>query len=43
MVEVYANLIVKGRKTIHEVPEKIRDEVRELLIEKGYPELTEEN
>ena len=28
MAEVYANLIIKGKKTIDEVPEKIRDEVK---------------
>lgn len=43
MAKVYANLIIRGRKTISEVPVELRDEVRELLIEKGYPELTEEN
>ena len=41
MAEVYANLIIKGKKTIGEVPEKIRDEVKAILTEKGFPELTE--
>lgn len=31
MAEVYANLIIKGKKTIDEVPEKIRDEVKAIL------------
>jgi hypothetical protein len=41
MAEVYANLIIKGKKFIDEVPEKIRDEVKAALVEKGFPELAE--
>ena len=41
MAVVYANLIIKGKKTIDEVPEKIKNEVKEILIEKGFAELTE--
>lgn len=41
MAEVYANLIIKGRKMIEEVPEKIRDDVKAILTEKGFPELAE--
>lgn len=33
MVKVYADLIRKGLKTIDDVPEKIREEVRKLLEE----------
>ncbi len=43
MAVVYANLIIKGKKTIDEVPEKIKNEVKEILIEKGFAELTENN
>lgn len=39
MAAVYADLIIKGKKTIDEVPEKIRKEVRQILIDRGYPEL----
>lgn len=39
MAKVYASLIIKGMKTINDVPENIREEVRQLLIEMGYPEL----
>ncbi len=39
MAAVYANLIIKGQKVIEEVPEKIRDDVRAILIEKRFPEL----
>lgn len=41
MAQVYAALIVKGRKTIDQVPEKLKDEVKQILIDEGHPELTE--
>lgn len=31
IIEIYADLIRKGRKTIEQVPEKIREEVRAYL------------
>ena len=31
MAKVYAALILKGLKTIEDVPEQLRDQVRELL------------
>jgi len=39
VVGVYAALIIKGKRTIEEVPEKIREQVRQELIDRGYPEL----
>lgn len=33
MAKIYASLIKKGLKTIDDVPENLRDEVRELLEE----------
>lgn len=33
MSMVYATLIIKGKKTIEDVPERIRDEVRQILID----------
>lgn len=33
MAKIYYNLVKKGLKTIEEVPEKIREEVRKLLEE----------
>lgn len=33
MIEAYAELVRKGIKTIEEVPEKIREEVKALLTE----------
>ena len=40
MAKVYADLIRKGLKTIEQVPEAKREEVRQKLIEMGYPEIT---
>ena len=39
MAEVYASLIIKGVKTIDNVPEVIRNDVRQVLTDLGYPEL----
>lgn len=36
MVQVYADLIVKGKKTIDQVPLKIREQVMEELVRRGY-------
>lgn len=33
MAKVYADLIMKGKKTIDDVPERLRDEVRRILEE----------
>ena len=33
MIRVYARLVIAGRKTIDDVPENLRDEVRALLEE----------
>ena len=33
MAKIYYNLVKKGLKTLDEIPEKIRDEVRKLLEE----------
>lgn len=41
MAKVYADLIRKGLKTIDQVPERIREQVREILIDLGCPELAE--
>lgn len=41
MVVVYATLIIKGKKTINEVPTLIRDQVKEVLIDMDLPELAE--
>ncbi|MEE8886715.1 MAG: CD1375 family protein [Eubacteriales bacterium] len=43
MAEVYASLIIKGIKQIEQVPEKIRDDVKQILIDRGYPELAKED
>lgn len=33
MAKVYADLIMKGLKTLEDVPEKLREEVRKILEE----------
>lgn len=39
MVAVYAALIIKGLKTIDEVPVSIREKVKQMLIDLDCPEL----
>lgn len=39
MEYVYADLIEKGIKTINDVPKKIREKVKKVLIERGEPDL----
>lgn len=41
MAVVYATLIVKGKKTIEEVPTMVKDQVKEILIDMDLPELAE--
>ncbi len=41
MAVIYATLIVKGKKTFADVPEKIKDKVKEVLIDLDCPELAE--
>jgi hypothetical protein len=41
MVKIYANLIIKGIKTIDDVPIRIKDEVKQELVKEGHPELAE--
>lgn len=43
MAKVYAALIIKGRKTLADVPEKIRADVKRALIDMGHPDLAEES
>ena len=40
MAIVYATLIIKGKKTIADVPDKIKDKVIETLIDLDCEELT---
>ena len=42
MAVIYATLIVKGRKTFADVPAKIKDKVKEVLIDLDCGELAEE-
>lgn len=41
MAVVYATLIVKGKKTFAQVPEKLQEQVRQILIDLDCPELAE--
>lgn len=41
MAVIYATLIVKGKKSIGDVPEKIREQVKAVLIDLDLPELAE--
>lgn len=38
---VYATLIIKGRKTFADVPETLKAQVRQILIDLDLPELAE--
>ena len=40
MAIIYATLIVKGKKTFAEVPERIKEQVRQVLIDLECEELT---
>ena len=41
MAIIYATLIIKGKKTFADVPDKIKDKVKEVLVDLDYPELAE--
>jgi hypothetical protein len=41
MAVVYATLIIKGVKTIDDVPARIKDEVKQELVKEGHPDLAE--
>lgn len=41
MAVIYATLIVKGKKTINDVPPAIREQVKQILIDLDLPELAE--
>ena len=43
MVPIYGNLIVKGRKVIMDVPDVIKEDVSQWLVDNGHSELAEEN
>lgn len=41
MAKVYADLIRKGLKTMDDVPETIKEQVEQILVDLGCPELAE--
>lgn len=42
MAVIYATLIIKGKKTFAQVPEKLKDQVREILVDCDCESLTQE-
>lgn len=42
MAVIYATLIIKGKKTIADVPVKIKNQVKQVLIDLEVPELANE-
>lgn len=36
MVTIYVRLIIQGKKTLEQVPDDLKDQVKELLKEYGY-------
>lgn len=43
MAIIYAQLIIKGKKTIKDVPARIKNKVKEVLIDMDLPELAGED
>ena len=41
MAVVYATLIVKGKKNFADVPERIKEQVKAVLVDLDCPELAE--
>ena len=41
MAVIYATLIIKGKKTFADVPDRIKDKVKEVLVDLDCPELAE--
>ena len=41
MSVIYATLIVKGKKTINDVPAILKEQVKQILIDLDLPELAE--
>lgn len=39
MAVIYATLIVKGKKTFDQVPEKLKDQVKQILLDLECEEL----
>lgn len=41
MAVIYATLIIKGRKTFADVPDTLKAQVRQILIDLDVPELAD--
>lgn len=42
MAVIYATLIIKGKKSIHDVPDRIKDQVKAVLYDLDCGELANE-
>ena len=42
MAKVYATLIIKGKKNFADVPERIKEQVRQILVDLGHEDLVGE-
>ncbi len=42
MYKIYAELIIKGLKTIDDVPDKLKEAVKKELIKRGREDIVEE-
>ena len=42
MAIIYATLIIKGKKNFADVPERIKEQVKQVLIDLDLPELAED-
>lgn len=43
MAMLYAQAIINGKKTFADVPRLLKEQVKEILIDSGLPELVTEN
>lgn len=39
---LWANMIMLGKKTFAQVPKLLKEKVKEILVDAGFPELAEE-
>lgn len=42
MARLWANQIITGKKKFHETPAKLKEQVRQILIDEGHADLIDE-
>ena len=42
MARLWANQIIAGKKKFHETPSKLKEQVRQILIDEGHADLIDE-